>query len=405
MKVDTPYFNIHDIALVLVVFQSALLTVLLFAVRNRDMRSSRVLALFLLSIGLEAADTLLYWCIPLKNALSINHPWSFFIFKGTVLLQGPLLYFYVRSTIYRDYPFSKKDLAHLAPFAAYPIFLAVLFHQMGPDNLTNALSSYHIYTQFNLFKVFIFLQPILIIGYCVAALLLLIEHSRGLMDQFSNLENVDRNWLKMVVFGFLFIWVWNLFVHLFGTFFYPDLAPTASLIGNYLDFVFINCLVFYNLLHTNVMRDSIRSVETMIVPREPSPELLAESTDDSAVGSDLAEHFFRNEDVEALADTVKKEKLYLVPDLTLDQLAARAGISPRIASQIINRHFQMCFFDFINSHRVAEAKILLVECPDKNILEVSEMAGFNSKSSFHRFFRRYADSTPSEYRRIHSRPR
>lgn len=53
MSLQTPLFNIHDIALILVVFQSLLLAFLLLTLREGKAISNRLLSLFILSVGLE----------------------------------------------------------------------------------------------------------------------------------------------------------------------------------------------------------------------------------------------------------------------------------------------------------------------------------------------------------------
>lgn len=397
MTLDVPYFNFHDVALLLVIFQSVMLAILLLAIHTRSARSNHFLALFVLAVGLEAVDTLMYWCLPLKIAFFSDKPWVFFIFKGAGFLQGPLLYFYVRSTVYLDCPLSRRDLVHFIPIVAYPFYIALLFQQMGSDNLHAGALQYAIYADHTLFRLLVVVQPVVIIGYSIMALRLLIEHKKGLKDHFSNLENVERNWLKILTIGFLIVCSWNFLVYIFDFFVWSDLASASGLVGNYFDFIFINCLVFYSLVYSSVLKSRrIRNVET-VADSEPGQHPEGGSCEEREPSGCALK--FRSEDIQALTAAIKKDKLYLVPDLTLDQLAKRAGLSPRTASQIINRHFKMCFFDFINSHRVAEAKMLLAKHPEMNILELSELAGFNSKSSFNRFFRKYAEMTPTEYRR------
>jgi AraC-like DNA-binding protein len=52
----------------------------------------------------------------------------------------------------------------------------------------------------------------------------------------------------------------------------------------------------------------------------------------------------------------------------------------------------------INSYRVNEAKALLINEPQDTILDIAYAAGFNSKASFNRIFKKVTGMTPSEYR-------
>ena len=68
---------------------------------------------------------------------------------------------------------------------------------------------------------------------------------------------------------------------------------------------------------------------------------------------------------------------------------------------VINRHFGVNFYEFINQYRVDEAKRMLVSEDYKNttITDIYLMVGFNSKSVFYTFFKKKVGMTPSQYRR------
>jgi AraC-like DNA-binding protein len=96
-------------------------------------------------------------------------------------------------------------------------------------------------------------------------------------------------------------------------------------------------------------------------------------------------------------------------DLRLSDLAARLDIPPHLLSYVINREFEVNFFDFVNRYRVIDAKRLLAD-PGKRqytILSIAHEVGFASKASFNRAFRKHAGLTPSEFQRqsTHRRPR
>jgi len=91
---------------------------------------------------------------------------------------------------------------------------------------------------------------------------------------------------------------------------------------------------------------------------------------------------------------------YLNPDLTLPQLATEIGISTHLLSQVINEHFKLNFFDFINQYRVEAFKEKIVNSKYGNysILGIALECGFNSKSAFNRIFKKYTGLTPSQYK-------
>lgn len=66
-------------------------------------------------------------------------------------------------------------------------------------------------------------------------------------------------------------------------------------------------------------------------------------------------------------------------------------------SQIINIRFQKNFSEVINSYRVEEAKNLLIQKPNYSIEGIAFEAGFGSKATFNRVFKKHTGLTPSEY--------
>lgn len=84
--------------------------------------------------------------------------------------------------------------------------------------------------------------------------------------------------------------------------------------------------------------------------------------------------------------------------LTLRGLCQQIKENPHYVSQVINQDLGSDFYDFVNGHRIDQAKEALAVTPDKTVLEIGLAVGFNSKSTFNSAFRRYTGMTPTEYR-------
>lgn len=123
----------------------------------------------------------------------------------------------------------------------------------------------------------------------------------------------------------------------------------------------------------------------------------AEAIKYSNSGLDEAQKEKLLEDIIAL---MEEKKPYLNPDLTLAFVAEELDVYPRYVSQIINEKFEKNFHNFINEYRVKEARILLISKDYENysIEGIAQTAGFNSKSSFHTFFKKITGITPSYFR-------
>lgn len=90
---------------------------------------------------------------------------------------------------------------------------------------------------------------------------------------------------------------------------------------------------------------------------------------------------------------------YRDPSLSLGKLADQCGLSSHQASSAINACSGGNFYDWLNRHRVAEAKRLL-QGGEESVASICYRAGFNSKSTFNTAFRRHTGLTPSEFRRL-----
>jgi len=102
---------------------------------------------------------------------------------------------------------------------------------------------------------------------------------------------------------------------------------------------------------------------------------------------------------------MKDEKPYLDPEMSLQQLAMRIGITKEDLSQVINEQLNKNFKNFLNDYRIEEAKRKL-ENPRENqyvLLKIAFDVGFNSKSSFNAIFKKSTGLSPSEYRKKHQK--
>ncbi|NQZ13657.1 MAG: AraC family transcriptional regulator [Alphaproteobacteria bacterium] len=98
--------------------------------------------------------------------------------------------------------------------------------------------------------------------------------------------------------------------------------------------------------------------------------------------------------IETLLDI---DKVYQEPAYGRSDLARELGVTESSLSKIVNNHFQKSVPQLLNAYRVEDAKHLLVET-DADLATISEEAGFNSVTTFNRYFKGLVGTTPSEYR-------
>lgn len=97
--------------------------------------------------------------------------------------------------------------------------------------------------------------------------------------------------------------------------------------------------------------------------------------------------------------TFEAEKGFKNPNILLDQLAKDAGTNSRYLSIVIRKEYDKSFTEYINELRVKEVLYMFGEgMHDKMTLEgLSQLAGFNSRVTFNRAFKKYTGKTPSVY--------
>ncbi len=104
------------------------------------------------------------------------------------------------------------------------------------------------------------------------------------------------------------------------------------------------------------------------------------------------------------AQTLFKEEMpFLNPDTSLDAVAAMLDVKPRILSQAINEVEQKNFSEFVNAHRIAHARALLIN-PERRQDKIATIAfdsGFGNLTSFNVAFKSRLNLTPSQYRKQH----
>ncbi len=101
-----------------------------------------------------------------------------------------------------------------------------------------------------------------------------------------------------------------------------------------------------------------------------------------------------------LVHVMESEQVFRNNELTLRTLCDQLGETSHYVSRVINQDFDTNFFDMVNRYRIEYAKGAMRECPRKTILEIAEMSGFNSKSTFNSAFKKHVHHTPSQYRSL-----
>lgn len=106
-----------------------------------------------------------------------------------------------------------------------------------------------------------------------------------------------------------------------------------------------------------------------------------------------------NQKKDQLIHTLREDKLYLSESISVAELAEHLNWPVNDVSLIISESLNTNFNDLINSYRVVEFKSLVEQSQIEkySIDGLARQAGFGSKASFYRAFKKEMGITPSEY--------
>lgn len=101
---------------------------------------------------------------------------------------------------------------------------------------------------------------------------------------------------------------------------------------------------------------------------------------------------------------LEKEKIFLKPEIKLQDVALMVGLTPHQLSQLVNEQFGKNFSDLINYYRIEEFKSRLKDASYDHLTLVGLAfeIGFNSKTSFNNTFKKFTGVTPSEFKKMSS---
>ncbi len=88
---------------------------------------------------------------------------------------------------------------------------------------------------------------------------------------------------------------------------------------------------------------------------------------------------------------------HLTDTLTLDAVAAQAGLSRQAFSRFFHRLVGMSYLDYVLSLRLSLARRCLLES-EKGVAEIAFQVGFNNLSNFNRQFRKVMGTAPRSFR-------
>lgn len=385
LKFSSVLFNFHDVILLMTAMQCLFCFLLLCLTIDRNKRSTLFLALFLFAHALIPINELVMWGAEFKMTARDLFPSLYFFPMVAYYIDGALLYLCFKALVFKDFSLTKIDLFHFIPLMAYITFIGLVFYSKPQDiRLEMINSESFVYSASYVYMEF--LSKLIRVFYAIACFSLISRYSSRLQDTNSNMEKVHLSWLRALVIGFLLVMVSEAIlvaakiINIYTNFSF-SLFVNIGLTGYYITFALVNLLVFTAVRYFGAF-EQVNEIKIIKKVRD--------------------ERFFQPELALSVDDAIRGGQIYMDPDITLDKLAESLKILPRDLSSLINRHFGINFYEFINRYRIEEAKRMLTseEYKATTITDIYLKVGFNSKSVFYTFFKKLEGMTPSQCRQI-----
>jgi len=370
-------FLVDTLNIILNAFAGATAFAAAFALRfarQQNRLANQFLAAALVCIG----------CILIESAFFYNSDlifllrWDVFL-DWTMPAISSFVWLYVRAMTEPDYRFSITDTLHFIPAAAIGLWSISQFNEI-PTNETDLIAWFNPDRQyFGQVVQYAIMGQLLL--YLYASWNRLLRHRRVMRQLTADAEARDLLWLQRCLLSMSGMWlIWVLDSHNADL---PALLPVATVL-------YIICLYYigYHSLKQTYAFQNLPTVDLSLL------EKLAAPVQPRTLDPKL-------EPLKKQLETLlEQEKLWRDNELTLPKLAARLQVSPNMISEVLNKGFGVNFFQFINGHRVEEAKRMLVDPKMAHLTleSVGYEAGFNSKTTFNTTFKKSTGKSPSEWR-------
>jgi AraC-like DNA-binding protein len=383
-------FNIYSTFLLLPFTQGILFSALLMSRKNDNYhKANLLLGIILLLLTTRIA----FWMLGFAGWYDSHDAYTSFMFYfpfSTLCLIGPLLYFYFLAVTNLNFKFETKYIHHLwlpvawvvlivGKFAAdfliyypFPQIAAFQYGTKGPLAELDKTVPFVLVTYTSFFY------------YLWLTLKSYSAYRKYADENLSLLTNVDFVWLKYVIVtigcGLVVTLIYQLI----------NWVSPLSYKADWYSYLFLGVLVYFISIKGYQMQSAIKPALSFTPEADEvgNNELIQ-----TAVLPDLEMWMQR------LTQLFEREQPYLIPDLTLGQLAKIAEVNTGLLSKIINSGFNLNFNDFVNGYRVKEVivKLEAKEHQTVTLLGIALESGFNSKATFNRSFKKHTGKTPVKY--------
>jgi AraC-like DNA-binding protein len=307
-----------------------------------------------------------------------DYPHTYRMSSSCVLLLGPVLYLYFKS-VSNNFKLKIKDAVHLLPtifllFVLLPVYMSTVKEKYSMMLEINT-STYN----YNLIVFSAKVISLIVYAFLIKKLLNVNQNST------NNKADFKRKW-ELGIFNIYVAYIVSYV--LYGISILSQLGDASIIIYN--GMVGLMCMMLIYVVYIGYVQPDV--FNNTFVPLNKM--LFSEKYKKSGLTNTLSTELKNN-----LEKLLVEDKVYKENNINLELLAFKLNTTRHNASQIINEHFKMNFFELINTFRIEEAIKMLEEDSygNLNIIDIAYEVGYNNKVTFNKAFKKVTNTTPTEY--------
>lgn len=362
-------------------YQSVIVALALFFIKGKII-ANRFLALHTLCWGMMCFYRLTPF-LPKEFFAQYHYTLKFnFVLE---VMMFVFVYLYVKYLSADTRKFNYSDLLHFIP--ALGAFIFWLTFIVKP--VDEKLLIFHTHGYFRVMELLLFsISVVQGVVYFILSAKYVKKYHRALQENYSNTSAKKLYWMQMLI-GIVPVMI------IMGT--------VGGMLGHSLSSRYIFNVMYivigFSIYLTSFFMLTRHSL--FVLPDELSLAPLSAHAVENSVSSLQDQAYLMQLKID-LEKVMTDEKLYLYPDITINTVSQRLNASRQQVSDVLHSMLDTNFFDYINRYRVEEAKRKIKD-DSSNLYSLNALgidAGFNSKASFYRNFKKWENMTPAEYKQL-----
>jgi len=360
------------------------------------------LSLFLLCVSIYgiAHYFVVYGKSPFWLAIFYNH------FTPLMLMLGPLLFFYVRGTLYYSSKLHRWDFIHCIPALIHLIGIIPYFIQpfdkkiqianaiiSDVDLILSVDSNFLFSTAFN-FSIRAILLLLYII-YCSFLVWKRFNDKKLAKNMQAKSLVISLRWL-VVLLSSLFLIVTEFLIITYNS---VTIKPSVGLRNSYPLYI-LSGIAYFTIAFSLLLFPKILYGITKKNSREQGGEKMKfDKKNENPVNSISIEEGYYFELTEDIKEYLNKEKIFLNRDFSIVDIALGLKISENEVIYCITNVLQTKFTTLRSDLRIDNAIKLLSNLSDNNLTieGIAQQSGFKTRASFYKAFKDKTGMNPTEF--------